>query len=78
MEMIEQFDKIIATFNPKKTDNLVTGMENHIGKRFTFEAMWVIEDGQYVGEWAMAPRMTGPPLCGWIPLCDLDNIERVN
>ena len=29
---IRMLDKITATLNPKVTDDLVAGMENHIGK----------------------------------------------
>ena len=75
MEIMRQFDKITATFNPQKTDDLI-GMENCIGKRFEFEALWVITRGPYMGQWAMAPSIDFP--IGWVPLCDLDKIESEN
>jgi len=71
---MKRFDKIRATFNPKVTDDLVPGMENHTGKRFTFEAMWKIDREAYIGQWAM---YTSQLLGMCVPLCDLDNIEGV-
>lgn len=72
---MNQFDKITATIKPQKTDNLVDGMQEFIGRSFEFQAMWTIERAPFIGEWAMSPTSTQGFPFGWIPLCDLTDIR---
>lgn len=70
----EQFDKIDATFKPRRTDDLIAGCERWIGHRCEWQAAWIIADGQFAGEWAMIPlgddRWNMP--FAWIPSGDLE------
>ena len=68
-QMINQFDKIDATFNPRRTDDLQNDAEQYIGQGGVFQAMWKIEDGEYEGEWAMMPPVGWG--FAWVPSCDL-------
>ena len=75
---IERLQRYRGTFNPLRTDDLRSGMNEHIGKRAVFEAGWVIDEedgGPYVGQWAMLllPPQNWP--CVWVPECDLDCVE---
>ena len=48
---------IAAKFEPKNTDDLQPGAEKFIGSVGIFQALWVIKEGDYSGEWAMlAPK----------------------
>lgn len=68
---LEQFDRICAVFAPKRTDDLKPGVAAHIGRETEWEALWIIEEGAYAGQWAMAPRHgEGWPMA-WAPLGDL-------
>jgi hypothetical protein len=78
---VEQFDRFIATFQPKRTDDLKPGAEAIIGKRLEWEASYVIdqEDGaEYAGQFACALLSEDPDVPGlfvWTPACDLVDIE---
>lgn len=69
--MMEQFDKIRATFTPQRTDDLRYGAEKCIGWEGEWTACWIIEDGDYEGQWAMSPDREKPWPMAWVPLCDL-------
>lgn len=73
---MRQFDVVLATFAPKRTDNLVVGLSPFIGERLHFQAGYLLEEGPYAGEWAMAPFVnewkTFPT--AWVPLSDLFDI----
>ena len=76
-----QFDKVTAVYRPLRIDDLRPGVAEWIGHSFEWEAMWVIEDGPYEGQWAMGMDRLGlrdrgeevPPFY-WCPLCDLEVI----
>jgi hypothetical protein len=78
---IEQFTKVIATFAPKRTDDLSKGAKQLVGVRGLWFAAWEIEDGEYEGQMAMTWMGDQPPhrsiwdTIGWAPLCDLSDIE---
>jgi hypothetical protein len=72
----QQFDLFEATFAPLRTDNLKLGPLRMVGKRLVWKALWVIEDGEYAGQWAMAPPVDMPSefregVWAWAPACDL-------
>lgn len=68
---MQQFDKITATFAPRRTDDLLPGVVEWIGRKLIWQAYWVIEEGSYEGEWAMAPcDVSGCPFA-WVPSGDL-------
>ena len=66
---MKQFDKIKATFKPKRTKDLRPSSIKYIGKQGTFEAYWIIEEGRYKGQWAMFCNKF--KRLGWVPLEDL-------
>lgn len=69
---IEQFDKIEAAYQPRRTDDLVDGAAEWIGKTTTWQASWIIEHGPYAGDWAMGAVGRECPPFAWAPLCDLE------
>lgn len=52
---MEAYERVRAVFRPQRTDDLQYGGEKHIGKTYTFEACWVIDEGPYEGQWAFVP-----------------------
>jgi len=68
---MEQFDKIIGEFRPRKKDDLKPWAKDLIGLVFEWEAMWIIESGPYKGEWAMIPRDNTQLSYGWVPSDDI-------
>ena len=77
---MDQFDKIIAKFNPKKVDDLKPLVELNIGVEGVFQASWIIEDGEYEGQWAMCPDYSNENIkwnFTWCPECDLDIILKL-
>jgi len=73
---LKQYDKITAKFNPKRIDDLVDGASEFIGLILIWQASWVIEDGQFEGEWAMAVigNLRDIVPFAWVPLSDLEYI----
>jgi hypothetical protein len=76
---MKRFDQVNATFKPKRTDDLKSGVKEWIGYRGTWEALWLIDDedgGSYVGMYAMgiydAIELEAPPPFVWVPECDLE------
>lgn len=74
---MEQFDKVTASLRPKRIDDLRDGVDIWVGRTLTWQASYVIEDGQFQGEWAMSPVLDAsaerPPFA-WVPLSDLDDV----
>jgi hypothetical protein len=74
---MQQFDRVVATFEPIRRDDLKAGAAEWIGRTLTWQASWIVEEGDYEGQWAMAPMpplgapATDWPPFTWIPLCDL-------
>lgn len=79
---MEQFDKVTAIFNQKRTDDLKQEVFKDINKQGVFKAMWVIEKGDYEGQWAMYPDWTNEGMdkwnFTWCPECDLDIIGIID
>lgn len=72
---MKQFDVVTATIKPQRIDDLKLGALEIVGKTLQFKAMNIISDGEYKGQWAMAPmdiEDTNSLLAGWWPLCDLE------
>jgi hypothetical protein len=75
--------KRVARFVPKKRDDLLPGMDAHIGKVFEFDQSFMRddEDGAYAGQqtWVFArkhDKELGPDNAGrWVPDEDLEDLE---
>lgn len=79
MSALEFCDTVVATFAPKRTDDLKPGAAEFIGQRCVWQAAWPIEEGPYAGQWAMTWYGDSPrPPFAWTPLCDLTDIERTD
>lgn len=79
---LEQFDRIEATFQPRRTDDLKAGAVEWIGRRVVWDVAWLITDedgGPYVGEFActLAEVPNPPPGFVWVPSGDLADFEVV-
>ena len=73
---MEVHERVLAIFRPKRTDDLQHGSEEHIGKTYIFQAVWILEEGPYKGEWAMMPIDYIPgQYFGWVPECDLKIVK---
>lgn len=75
----QQFDWVKALYHPKRTDDLVDGTKKHIDRPFMFQAIWIVEDGEYEGQWAFMPyTMNKEPIInfGWVPQQDLSVYHR--
>jgi hypothetical protein len=77
--MAEPYDRIVATFQPKRTDNLKPAAAGYVGWRGEFECLWKITEedgGPYVGQhaWRVIEE-NGLAHGGWIPTEDLIDIE---
>jgi hypothetical protein len=76
-EWLEPFDTFIATFQPRRTDDLKPGVAEWIGWSGVWQAMWMIQEGEstkFVGQWACAPqydRNTVSLPFAWVPDEDL-------
>lgn len=75
--LVEFLEKVEAAFAPARRDDLAPEAQEHIGRRLLWQAVWVIEDGPYEGQWAMAPLT--PDFLGfaWVPECDLAGVASV-
>lgn len=75
---LQRFDRIRATFTPRRRDDLRdVGSVEAIGHRRIWRAAWIIDEGDYVGEWAMFDENpeARPAIWWWVPLGDLSDIE---
>lgn len=81
---LERFEVVTATFRPQRTDDLKPHARAWIGVRMRWCAAWEIEaedGGPYVGQMAMIPQGPTPDgldWLGWVPLCDLADVEAPN
>lgn len=78
LDHLDQFVIVRAKFKPRRTDDLVEGVEPFIDRWMNWQAMWQIEEGEndYAGEWAMRPLTDqGKTFLGfpaaWVPSGDL-------
>lgn len=65
---MNQFDKVIGVFNPTVTHDLKERVKRHIGNKYEFEAIFIIEEGKYTGQYAMYSEDIGL----WIPEEDIE------
>jgi hypothetical protein len=72
---VRQFDKFEATFSPRNRESLRPSAVPEIGERFVFQALWVIDGGEFDGEWAMGAISEPLPAFAWVPLSDLIDIR---
>ena len=47
---MEQFEKRNGTFNPVRTNDLSIGAARCIGMYCKWEALWIIDEGEYEGQ----------------------------
>jgi hypothetical protein len=80
-QTVKRFDRVLATFAPRRRDDLKPQAVAWIGRRVEWSAEWIVEDGAYAGQWAMRPSDPSPPAglqtLGWVPFCDLTDLERI-
>lgn len=74
-------DKRRAIFRPQRVDDLKNPARALIGRELCWEAVWIIEEGPYEGQWAWAPipedeDLNPRPFMGWVPTCDLAEVEE--
>jgi hypothetical protein len=79
--VLREYAKFTAVLRPERTDDLKPSVLPLIGRRFTFKAMWIIEDGEtYAGDWACC--IQDPPDRRidwvWVPSRDLVEIDAVD
>jgi hypothetical protein len=75
MELI-QFDIVYGVFNPKNRATLKPECLPYIDKVIFFQAIWIIEEGKYEGQWALLPLNS--PMTKWVPECDVDHLTMHN
>lgn len=79
--MIKQFDTVLATFQPQRTDDLRPEAREWIGVRTHWHASFYIDFGPYAGQMAMLAWDFNPekPLVpmGWVPFCDLADVVEL-
>lgn len=68
---MKQYQEISAVFSPRRTDDLRDEAKDWIGREMTWSALWVIDYGQYEGEWAMMPKHEVNAPFAWVPSGDL-------
>ena len=75
---LTQHQTVKCIFNPERTDDLYPEALEAIGKEFTLMASWIVEDGDYEGQWALTPRCKEGRKClGWVPEQDVTIIKGV-
>lgn len=75
-DILNQFDRVVARFAPRRTDDLRPAVLPWIGLTSTWVAWKRIPEGHpHAGEWAMLPEgdVLIPPR--WSPLGDLEIVE---
>lgn len=84
-EDVQQYDKVSAVISPRRTDDLRPEAVPMIGNRYTFQALWRVDEGlPYEGDWYMRIVEQGydeslvPDNIIWIPLCDLTDLELID
>ena len=69
---------ILGTFAPQRTDDLRPGTAPYIGQRRRWYVGGIIEAGPYTGDRYCDPFLEPLwPGFGWVPLCDLADVEEV-
>jgi hypothetical protein len=75
--MLSQFVYVTVRFSPRRTDDLQPEASWWVGREFRAMPSWIVEDGQYAGQWALVPDMeaakeAGDNVVGWFPECDCE------
>ena len=77
---MRQFDKRKGTFKPQRIDDLQDDVSACVGMHCTWEAIRLIEDGDYAGQWAMVPLLNANDMpnvpFAWTPECDIEFDEN--
>jgi hypothetical protein len=73
---LRQFDRVVATLRPVRTDDLRPGIAAYVGITLEWEALWVIEEGPYKGQWAIQPSDMARWPFRWFPQCDLEIVPE--
>jgi hypothetical protein len=74
---MERFDWVVATFAPKRMDDLKPEAKMAMGMRGSWQASWLVDEGPYSGQMAMVPSNAlwkAGCRVGWVPLCDLFDV----
>lgn len=75
---MDKFDRVTATFRPRRLDDLHPSALDAIGARCVWECLWIINEddgGPYVGEFAMRPLNDCLHPRVWAPSGDLIDVE---
>ena len=74
----EQYTKIKGIFKPKNKETLREEAKEFIGRPLKFRALWIIEDGDYKGQWAFRPMTMDEKevSMGWVPQEDIIEYHR--
>ena len=72
---MKQYQKISASFSPRRVDDLRENAQAWIGRTSLWTASWVIEEGDYEGELAMTPPYDMNAPFVWVPSGDLQAAE---
>lgn len=84
---LELFYKYKGEFKPVIAGNLKPRFEKHIGKVLVFSPSWIVEKGEYEGQWACQifgeidkfGDLIEMDISGrWLPQEDFCNIEKTN
>lgn len=73
---MQQFERITAIFKPKKLETLKPEVLKDIGWIGEWQAVWIIENGEYIGQWAFSPINKNNYTFGWVPEEDLEFIQN--
>lgn len=73
---MQYFDTINAIFKPKNLTTLKSEAKDFIGLSCLWTAVWIIEEGEYQGQWAMTPDYEVNAPFSWVPEEDLELIEE--
>lgn len=71
-EVKQLLGKIAGEFHPINTKDLKPAALPFIGKAGVWQYLWIIEEGEYAGQWAMGPyNWPQLPPFTWASECDI-------
>lgn len=75
---LQQFEEFIGVYQPKRVHDLKKGVDAYIGRQFIWRALWIIDSGIYINQWALQPIVYGEQLpFVWAPEEDVERLEPV-